>query len=66
MSNHAARLARLEDVAPRGCALCRTWSPIVLADDDGRDDRPERCPCCGRVVPIRQRVVIVGVPLETL
>lgn len=61
------RLARLDQAfAPKGCALCRRWSPVVLCRDDGEPDRPEVCPDCGRQVPIVTTICIVGVPLETL
>jgi hypothetical protein len=38
----------------------------VLGDDQGARSRPERCPDCGRVVPIRHVVVIAGVPLDAV
>jgi hypothetical protein len=63
----AKRLARLDHVLiPRGCAMCRDWSPIVLCDDQGACERPENCPTCGRQVPIVKAICIVGVPLETV
>jgi len=60
----ATRLVALERLVPVGCATCRSWAEIVLGDEDGVRSRPERCPDCGRVVPIRHVVVIVGVPLD--
>ena len=61
------RLAKLDQVfSSRGCHLCRGWSAIVLCDENDQSARPERCPDCGRVVPIRTRVCIVGIPLETI
>ncbi len=60
------RLAKLEARVPVGCGVCRTWCHVVLRDDDGNRDRPERCPGCGRVVPIRLLLHIVGVPLDAL
>lgn len=61
------RLARLDRaLVPKGCALCRSWSPVVLCDDEGEPARPEICPDGGRVVPIVTTICIVGVPLETL
>jgi hypothetical protein len=63
----AKRLARLDQAfAPKGCSVCRRWSPVVLCDDEGDPGRPEVCPNCGRVVPIVTAICIVGVPLETL
>ncbi|MDP9355237.1 MAG: hypothetical protein M3R02_08135 [Chloroflexota bacterium] len=58
------RLAKLEARVPVGCGVCRTWWEVVLRDDEGNRDRPERCPGCGRVVPIRLLLHIVGVPLD--
>ncbi len=58
------RLARLESVMPKGCPACHNWWEVVLLDDFGVAQRPERCPGCGRLVPIRTTVHIVGVPLD--
>lgn len=60
------RLLRLEAIAPMGCATCRGWCGTVLVDDDDTRSRPERCPGCGRLVPIRCAVHLVGVPLDAL
>ena len=49
---------------PEGCATCRHWQPVVLVGEDG-PSRPERCPDCGRAVPIAQRVHI-GVRLASI
>jgi hypothetical protein len=62
----ATRLATLERLVPVGCPICRFWMEIVLGDDMGNRSRPERCPECGRLVPIRQTVVIGGVPLDAV
>jgi hypothetical protein len=62
----ATRLVALERRVPVGCATCRTWMETVLGDEDGTRSRPERCPACGRVVPIRHVVVIAGVPFAAL
>ena len=61
-----ARLARLEARAPIGCATCALWDGLVLGDDAGTRSRPERCPACGRVVPVRHLLVLVGVPLAAV
>ena len=67
MVNAIKRLAALEQtIAGRGCACCRTWSPVVLEDDAGAGSRPEACPACGRVVRIAERVRVVGIPLEVV
>ena len=66
MTGLGKRLAALEARAPAGCATCRRWDGLVLADDRGNRSRPERCPACGRLVPIRVAVHLVGVPLSVL
>ena len=58
------RLARLESVMPKGCDACRTWWDTVLVDDFADTQRPERCPQCGRMVPVRITIHLVGIPLE--
>ncbi len=58
------RLTRLEATVPMGCVRCRHWGEVVLLDDAGNSQRPERCPTCGRLVPIRTTVHIVGVALD--
>jgi hypothetical protein len=58
------RLAKLEARLPKGCAACRDWWHTVLIDDFGAARRPERCPGCGRLVPIRTVVHLVGVHLD--
>jgi hypothetical protein len=37
-----------------------------MVDDAGRQDRPERCPACGRLVPITTTLHLVGVDLDRL
>jgi len=64
--NVRPRLTKLEAIAPKGCGACRSWWDTVLIDDWGATQRPERCPTCGRMVPIRTTVHIVGVPLDAL
>lgn len=61
-----ARLTRLEARVPAGCATCPRWDGLVLADDAGNRSRPERCPDCGRVVPVRSLLILVGVPLAAI
>lgn len=60
------RLEKLEALAPKGCAACRDWWDTVLVDADGDTQRPERCPGCGRLVPIRTTVHVVGIPLDAV
>lgn len=57
------RVGALEGrLRPVGCSTCRYWTKTVLVGLDG-PQRPERCPGCGRGVPVRSRVV-VGVDLS--
>ena len=62
-----ARLDRVQAVIdPPGCAVCRTWHGHVLSYDDPVTgamvpDRPERCPLCGRHVPIIHWIHLEGV-----
>ncbi len=60
------RLTKLEAALPKGCSICRDWWETILVDDFGATQRPERCPGCGRLVPIRTTVHIVGVALDLL
>ncbi len=58
------RPIKLEAALPKGCNACRTWWDTVLVDDFGATQRPERCPGCGRLVPIAVTVHLVGVDLD--
>jgi len=60
------RIVRLEARIPRGCGVCRAWTPVVLEDEDGAVSRLEACPACGQFLPIAARVLIVGVPLDVV
>ncbi len=60
------RLVKLKAALPTGCDICRRWWEVAIVDDDGNTQRPERCPECGRLVPVRTWVHIVGVPLDAL
>jgi len=60
------RLARLEAAIPTGCGACGAWWDTVLSDDFGATQRPDRCPACGRLVPIRTMIHIVGIPLDAV
>jgi hypothetical protein len=58
------RLAELEQTRQVVCLTCRWWFGRVRVDDTGTLSRPERCPDCGRVVPITCELHIVGLPLD--
>jgi hypothetical protein len=61
----AKRLERLsERCIPIGCETCQMWGPVVFGDEEGRVSRPECCPGCGRLVPIKLLRVYIGVPLD--
>ncbi|MGC4107268.1 MAG: hypothetical protein QM753_13175 [Thermomicrobiales bacterium] len=66
----AIRIAILEDTASArdeaGCPTCQAWPGLVLIDDNGNMDRPERCPDCGRLVPIIHLLHVVGMPLDAV
>jgi hypothetical protein len=61
-----ARLVRLEEIVPAGCDHCRTWYGVTLGNEDGSTMRPERCPGCGRHVPITLVHIVVGVAWEVI
>ncbi len=65
MRRVSRRLALLEMRQPVGCATCRWWdgTVVVHVDEEGgehRRSRPDLCAMCGRVVPVRCRVNLVG------
>ncbi len=65
MKQFTRRLAQLEARQPVGCATCRGWdgTVVVYVDEGGQEyqrSRPEFCPHCGRMVPVRCRVEIIG------
>lgn len=55
-------MARLEARVPKGSFVCRRWRGAVYAFGDGLPEWPERCPACGRIVPIRLLRQVVLVP----
>ena len=61
-----SRLAKLGAAVPKGCGVCRPWWEVAIVDDWDTTQRPERCPGCGRLVPVRTWVHVVGVPLDLL
>ena len=64
MRRGEVRLRRLEALMPVVCGTCRTWGGVVFEIGDRGPERPERCPGCGRLVPIRTVVHLVGVHLD--
>ncbi len=58
------RLNKLEQ-SPRGRCECRSWQPPITELAVYRDDElppdlpqlPEKCPACGRTIPIRCIIV---------
>jgi hypothetical protein len=58
------RIVALETTVVRSCGTCHFWNGSVLRDDEGHRSRPERCPDCGRVVPIWHELHLVGIPLD--
>ncbi len=65
MKQFTRRLAQLEARQPAGCATCRGWDGTVLVhvDEAGHEhwrSRPDGCAECGRVVPLRCRVELIG------
>jgi len=62
------RLANVEAVLrpPLGCAICQRWDGTVVGDDTGKRSRPEVCPGCGRLVPVRMLAIVVGMDLDRL
>ena len=61
------RLDKLDLILrPAGCDHCRAWIDTVLADDQGNRSRPETCPGCGRHVPYRVVIEIIGVPVDAI
>ncbi len=49
-----------------GCSVCRRWDGSVVGDEAGKRSRPEVCPGCERVVPVRRLVMVVGLDLDLL
>jgi hypothetical protein len=61
------RLQNLEGrFAYRGCDTCITWNGFVLVDIDAETDEeisrshPDRCPMCGREIPVRREIHLVS------
>jgi hypothetical protein len=66
MTRLIPRIQKLEARQPVGCELCRYWCGTVLQGDDGACTRPKHCPECGRLVPIRTVVHLVGMALAAI
>ncbi len=62
------RLHKAEAVLrlPQGCAVCRRWDGNVVGDEAGKRSRPDVCPRCGRVVPVRMLAIVAGMDLDQL
>ncbi len=65
MSRLTKRLVELEARQPVGCPACRGWAGTVVVhvDEAGHEywrSRSDACSACGRVVPVRCRVELVG------
>lgn len=65
------RVAKIEARRPVGCATCRCWTGAIVmtADEDGTEtgrSRPERCPDCGRVVPVQHVLRIIGIDWDAI
>ncbi len=68
MSAIGRRLGKVEAVLrpPPGCTVCRRWDGSVVGDKTGKRSRPEVCPECGRVVPVRMLAIVVGMDFDRL
>jgi hypothetical protein len=51
---------------PPGCAVCQRWDGNVVGDESGKRSRPEVCPGCGRVAPVRMLAMVAGLDLDRL
>lgn len=58
------RLGKLEPrlLPPPGCGTCRGWTGVLLVGDDG-PHRPDQCEGCGRAVPTKVTVRVIGVEI---
>jgi len=68
MTALTTRLCRLESFLPLtpGCCVCRYWTDLTICNDLDICLRPETCEGCGRVVPIVECRVFVGIDLEAV
>jgi len=64
----SSRLGKVEAVLrpSPGCSTCRRWDGNVVGDEAGKRSRPEACPECGRVVPVRMMAMVAGIDLDRL
>ena len=49
-----------------GCSVYRQWDGSVVGDETGKRSRPEVCPECGRVVPVRMLAIVASMDLDRL
>jgi hypothetical protein len=68
MTALTTRLVKLESFLTLrpGCRVCRRWTPATVCDATGACLRPDRCPTCGRSVPVADRIRIAGLSLERI
>lgn len=68
MRGVVTRLGKVEAVLrPQpGCPTCRRWDGTVVGDEAGKRSRPEACPACGRVVPMRMVAIVARIDLDRL
>jgi hypothetical protein len=64
----STRLRKVEAVLrpTPGCSTCRRWDDNVVGDDMGKRSRPEMCPECERVVPVRMVAIVARIDLDRL
>jgi hypothetical protein len=64
--SHDNRIVKLEGYFVPQCPVYRGWREgfTVCVDEYGHATRSEQCPACGRIVPIRHTLTLVGVNLE--
>jgi hypothetical protein len=62
-----ARVTKLGGRLAAPCPTCHWWERSwAVCDERGTCTRPEQCPFCGRVVPIGEGRVVIGVELELI
>lgn len=52
---------QVEGRQPAGCATCRLWDGVVVADSFGGRSLTDQCPDCGRILPPRLVIHLEGV-----
>jgi hypothetical protein len=64
MKHLARRIQEMEVRQPVGCATCRHWHGVIITDSFGGRNRSDRCPACGRDVPVTRIIFLEGVPWD--